>query len=35
VRKWKYPNKVKIVGKGGRVQNNFSKKNEHVIYCFY
>jgi len=31
-----YPNKVKHVGKGGCVQNHFSKKNTSTVtHCFY
>jgi len=35
VRECKYPNKVKIVGKGGCVQHHFQKKTSMVTYCFY
>jgi len=35
VRIGKYPNKVKLVGKGGCVQDHFSKKTSTVTYCFY
>jgi len=31
----KVSNKVKIVGKCGNVQHQFSKKTSTITYCFY